>query len=285
MLLCRAFRQQSQSRSVVGLSRRGICSSTPAFSPAASAVAAAATAAAASSAAAAAAAAPAAKRLRWCFLGAPGVGKGTFAGRIAPHFNIPTISSGDLIRDEIKRGTKLGQEIKAINDRGQLVGDDIVTRMVSDRLAKPDCAPGFILDGYPRRLSQAELLRSIVGLDMVLNIDLREDVLVQKAISRRVCRNCGKGYNIANIQLGEIKMPPLLPKKDGICDKCGGGLIQRDDDTEAIVRDRLQVYHSQTKPLIDYYNAAKILVSFQVLKGLDDTPRLIDLLTQHAKAK
>ncbi len=159
------------------------------------------------------------KPLRWCFLGAPGVGKGTFAGRVAPHFGIPTISSGDLIREEIKRGTALGASIKATNDAGQLVSDEIVTKMIATRLSQPDTKNGFILDGYPRRVSQAQALSRITPLDLVLNIDLREDILVLKAISRRVCSGCGKGYNVADIQNGDIRMPPLLPKKAGICDK------------------------------------------------------------------
>jgi len=216
--------------------------------------------------------------VRLCFLGAPGVGKGTFATRIGPLFKIPAISSGDLVREEIKKNTELGRRIKQINDQGLLVGDDIITEMIRVRLKKSDAAHGFLLDGFPRRVTQAESLNKISKLDLVLNISLREDVLIQKACARRVCASCGKNYNVANIQSGDIQMPPLLPKVAGKCDNCSNGLIQRDDDKEEVVRKRLQVYHSETHPLVQYYLKQGILHTFEVKTGIADLPKILKLL-------
>lgn len=213
--------------------------------------------------------------IRIALLGAPGAGKGTYSRPIGNHLDIPFISTGDLVRAEIKEKTAIGEQIKKISQEGKLAGDDIMLTLLKNRLSKPDCRKGFLLDGFPRRVTQANLLASICDLDLVLNINLLERVLIQKAISRRVCDGCGKGYNIANIMDGEIEMPPLLPKKDGICDECGGKLIQRADDTEAIVRDRLQIYKDETMPLMKYYENKKILTSFEVKKGMGDVPRLL----------
>jgi len=213
-----------------------------------------------------------------CFLGAPGVGKGTFAGRVGPMLGIPTISSGDLIRSEIAKGTALGLDMTRANDSGQLVGDSIMIEMIRARLNQSDAERGYILDGFPRRITQAEALNRFTTLDLVVNIVLREDVLVEKAVARRVCNKCGHGYNIANIQRDDIRMPPLLPKVPGKCDRCDGTLIQRSDDQESVVRNRLGVYHSETFPLIDYYTKAKILVDFHVKRGIADLPDLIALL-------
>lgn len=207
-------------------------------------------------------------------------GKGTFAARISPKFNIPHISAGDLVRAEIKAKTPLGLSIKAINDAGQLVSDDIVIGMVKQRLSLPDCSNGYLLDGFPRRVSQAEKMREFAQLDAVVNIELKEDVLVTKAVHRRVCKACGHGYNTADIRMGEIVMPPLLPKDPSKCDKCAQPLelIQRQDDTEQVVRERLKLYHQETSPLIEYYRA--ILHTFQVKRGLEDWPALEALLSQ-----
>jgi len=225
-------------------------------------------------------------KLFMALMGAPGVGKGTFANKLGPHFGIPNISTGDLIREEIKRGSELGKRLKAITDRGELVGDDIMSEMLRARLAKPDCGKGFLLDGYPRRVSQAESLERIQPLDLVLNITLREDVLVEKISSRRVCNQCGANYNIANIQQGEINMPPLLPKVAGVCDKCGGKeLVQRSDDTVATVRERLGVYKAQTLPLIQFYGQRNLLLNFDVKKGISDLPDILKLLSGYLQGK
>jgi len=218
------------------------------------------------------------KAFKICLTGAPGVGKGTFGGIIGPHYDIPIISSGDLIRKEIKSGSKLGKEIERINREGHLVSDEIVFAMVRKRLDAGDTNKGFLLDGYPRKVSQAELLEEVHQLDVVLNIALDEDVLTLKAVSRRVCSSCGANYNLAQINRGEIQMPPILPQVEGVCDKCGGTLIQREDDKEDIVRNRLRVYHKNTHPLIKYYSDKNILLNFQVRKGIADAPDLIKLL-------
>jgi adenylate kinase family enzyme len=145
-------------------------------------------------------------------LGAPGVGKGTFASRLGPHFGIPAISTGDLIRAEIKTASTLGRQLKAITDAGRLVSDEVMSEILKKRLSLADTARGFLLDGYPRRVTQAEALNRIQPLDAVVNIGLREDILINKISSRRVCEKCGANFNLANIQDGEINMPPLLPK-------------------------------------------------------------------------
>lgn len=190
------------------------------------------------------------------------------------------------MRAEIKAKTPLGLSIKAINDAGQLVSDDIIINMVKQRLAQPDCKSGYLLDGFPRRVTQAEVMRSFAPLDAVINIELKEDVLVTKATHRRVCKNCGHGYNTADIRQGEIQMPPLLPKDPSRCDKCACSpleLIQRQDDTEAVVRERLRLYHVETAPLIHFYR--EILRSFEVKRGLEDWPALEKMLIEIAGKK
>ncbi|DAZ99782.1 TPA: hypothetical protein N0F65_001291 [Lagenidium giganteum] len=217
---------------------------------------------------------------RLMFLGAPGAGKGTYASRIAPMLNIPTISTGDLVRHEIKTGTALGAQIKAFNDRGALVPDQIILDMVEKRLARDDARGGFLLDGFPRNVPQAEAFDKVVKLDLVINIDLPEWILMDKISGRRVCTTCGSGYNVAFINQGEYHMPPLLPKADGVCDSCGNAtLVQRQDDTEDVVRQRLQVYTEETAPLVDYYTKKGVLRTFDVKRGLADLDRLVDLLT------
>jgi len=179
----------------------------------------------------------------------------------------------------LKKKSVIGTQIKNLNDRGQLIPDGIMIEMIVNRLSQPDAKQGYILDGFPRRVSQAKALSRFSTLDLVLNIVLREDVLVEKAISRRICNLCGTGYNIANIQRDEIQMPPLLPKVEGKCDSCEKGvLIQREDDVENIVRKRLEVYHQESQPVIAYYSDARILVDFQVKRGLADLQRLLQLI-------
>lgn len=151
-------------------------------------------------------------------MGAPGVGKGTFAKRLGPHLSIPVISTGDLIRTEIKAGSELGKSFQHINDSGELVPDELVMSMTYARLRKPDCAGGFMLDGFPRTIGQADLLEPVVPVNLVLNIRLPEDLLVEKTVARRVCEGCGQGYNLCSINDGEVVMKPLLPKKEGVCD-------------------------------------------------------------------
>jgi adenylate kinase len=217
--------------------------------------------------------------MKLVFLGAPGVGKGTYASRIGPLLGIPQISTGDLVTNEIKNKTPLGEKIKEYNDRGLLVPDEIITDMLKERLRQGDTGKGFILDGFPRTLKQAELLEKITEIDMVININLREDILIEKLSGRRICRGCGEIYNIADINRGSIRMPPILPKRPGICDKCGGEIYQRDDDRESVIKERLEVYRKQTEPLIEYYRTKGLLKDFFVTGGPDEmVPRLIELI-------
>ncbi len=203
------------------------------------------------------------------------MGKGTFANKIAPVLGIPTISTGDIIRGEIKAGSALGLKCKEFTNAGKLVPDEIVSAMVVKRLAEKDAANGWILDGYPRTVQQAKDLDASQRVDRVINITLPEEVLITKLLGRRVCGDCGKNYNVAAIHTGELDMPPLLPKPSD-CVKCVGKprLTIREDDNETVVRNRMVVYSEQTSPLINYYSKQGKLQDFAVKKGIDDLPRL-----------
>lgn len=188
------------------------------------------------------------------FLGAPGAGKGTQAREVARMHSIPQISTGDMFRENVSRGTELGTRAKAIMERGELVPDEIVCAMVEDRIKQPDCTGGFILDGFPRTLPQAERLDKILsttgwGAPLVLNIDIAYDVLFRRLTGRRTCAVCGTIYNIHDFP----------PKVEGKCDKDGGELTHRKDDREDVIRERLSAYDKQTKPLIDYYRSKGLL--------------------------
>jgi adenylate kinase len=202
-------------------------------------------------------------------LGPPGSGKGTYSKRMSPELGIPHISTGDLCRAEAASGSALGKQIKAVMDKGGMISDEMMVDMLKKRLAQPDAKKGYILDGFPRNIKQAEMLEKITGVDMVLNIDMPDSILVRKIAGRRVCRKCGNIYNIADIHEGKIHMPPLSPKVPGKCDKCGGELYQRDDDKEAIVKDRLVVYTKQTQPLIDHYKKKGLVRNLDVIGDPD----------------
>lgn len=181
-------------------------------------------------------------------LGPPGAGKGTQSVVLSRKYRIPHISTGDILRDAIKSALPLGLKAKAFMDKGALVPDDVVVGIVAERLKKPDAKKGFILDGFPRTLKQAEALDSALGsisskIDMVIYFETSDKVAIERLTGRRVCKACGYNYHVKNIP----------PKKEGTCDKCGGGLIQRPDDNEGTVLNRLKVYEDQTRPLIDYF--------------------------------
>lgn len=181
-------------------------------------------------------------------MGPPGAGKGTQAVMLVEKFAIPHISTGDMFRAAVKEGTELGKKAKACMDAGQLVPDSVTIGIVKERLAKPDCQKGFILDGFPRTVEQAEALDAILGdlkikLSRVLNINVPTDELIARAIGRRICKACGATYHVA--------YNPTV--KEGVCDKCSGETYQRADDSEATMTKRLSVYDAQTKPLIEYY--------------------------------
>lgn len=187
-------------------------------------------------------------------LGAPGAGKGTQAKKIAEKYNIPHISTGDIFRANIKNGTELGKKAKTFMDQGLLVPDDLVVDLVVDRVNQEDCTNGYVLDGFPRTIPQAEALTKALAemgqkVDYAIDVDVPDENIVTRMSGRRACVGCGATYH--------LKYAPT--KVEGICDTCGGELILRDDDKPETVQKRLNVYHEQTQPLIDYYNEAGIL--------------------------
>ncbi|WP_422484501.1 adenylate kinase [Gudongella sp. DL1XJH-153] len=203
--------------------------------------------------------------MRLVLLGPPGAGKGTQASAIVEKYNIPHISTGDIFRANIKEGTELGQEAKGYMDKGLLVPDELVVSIVKDRLLKDDCKDGFLLDGFPRTVKQAEALDSEldkmgISLDRVININADPEILIERAVGRRICKECGATYH--------VKYNP--PKVEGVCDKDGGELYQRDDDTEETVTTRINVYMEQTEPLIDYYKNQGLLFDVDGTKKIDE---------------
>lgn len=199
--------------------------------------------------------------MRMMFLGAPGAGKGTQAEIISNLYSVPTISTGDMIRSAIKLGTEMGKNAKAYIDRGQLVPDEVVIGIVKDRIAQDDCANGFILDGFPRTIAQADALETLqVRLDLVIDLVVDDQVIIKRMGGRRVCPDCGATYHAVNI-----------PSKDGIhCDKCGGVLAARKDDAPEIVAERLEVYHKQTAPLEEYYRKRNLLTEIPGDIGMEN---------------
>lgn len=203
--------------------------------------------------------------MRLVLLGPPGAGKGTQASAIIKKYNIPHISTGDIFRANIKKGTELGKKAKAYMDKGQLVPDELVVSIVKDRLLEDDCKDGFLLDGFPRTVKQAEALdeeltKMELKLDHVINIDVESDELIKRAVGRRICKNCGATYH--------IEFNP--PKKEEECDVCGGELYQRDDDTEETVANRIEIYLKETKPLVDYYTKKGIIFSVDGKQAIED---------------
>ena len=177
-------------------------------------------------------------------LGAPGAGKGTQAAVLCEHFGIPTISTGNMIREALKNGTEMGLKAKSFMDEGKLVPDEVVIGIVKERLSEDDCKKGFILDGFPRTIPQAEALDNMgVEIQYVINIDVADERIINRMSGRRVCEKCGSSYHLL------YKKPAV----EGICTNCGGTLVQRKDDHPDTVKDRLRVYHEQTEPLKEYY--------------------------------
>ncbi|MEU9009820.1 adenylate kinase [Streptomyces sp. NPDC048479] len=208
--------------------------------------------------------------MRIVLVGPPGAGKGTQAAFLAKNLSIPHISTGDLFRANISQGTELGKQAKAYMDAGKLVPDEVTIGMAKDRLQQPDAENGFLLDGFPRNVGQAEALDDFLKsaglkLDAVLDLEVPEDEVVKRIAGRRVCRN-----NSAHVY--HVSYSP--PKAEGVCDECGGELYQRDDDSEETVRTRLEVYHTQTEPIIDYYRAQGLVVTISALGKVTDVTAL-----------
>lgn len=203
--------------------------------------------------------------LRAVLLGPPGAGKGTQAVRLVEKYEIPHISTGDIFRKNIKEGTELGKKAQEYMNAGALVPDELVVDLVKDRLQQDDCKNGFLLDGFPRTIFQAEKLdeflsESNLKMDIVINLKVEKEALIKRLTGRRVCKDCGASYHIVNIP----------PKKEGVCDICGGELIQRKDDNIETVDNRINVYEEQTAPLIGYYKEAGSLVDFDGEASLDE---------------
>ena len=204
-------------------------------------------------------------------LGAPGAGKGTQAVRIAEKNNIPHVSTGDIFRSNIKQGTELGKKAKKYMDEGQLVPDSLTIDLLLDRVSKDDCSKGYILDGFPRTIPQAEALDQALEkmgtkIDCAVNVDVPDQDIVNRMSGRRSCPNCGAVFHI-------VQLPP---KNEGICDNCGTKLVQRDDDKPETVEKRLKVYHEQTQPLIDFYEKKGILKTVDGTMPPDDVFKAIE---------
>ena len=207
-------------------------------------------------------------------LGAPGAGKGTQAKMIAENYQIPHISTGDMFRLNIKNGTELGMEAKKYMDQGLLVPDELTVRIFLDRVAKDDCKNGYVLDGFPRTIPQAEVLEEALDklgdkIDYAIDVEVPDENIIRRMGGRRACTSCGATYHIEHVP----------PKKEGICDTCGQELVLRDDDKPETVKKRLGVYHEQTQPLIDYYTNAGILRTVDGTVDINDVfQTIVDIL-------
>ena len=198
-------------------------------------------------------------------LGAPGAGKGTQAKMIAEKYSVPHVSTGDIFRANIKNGTELGKEAKKYMDQGLLVPDELTVKILLDRVAQDDCKNGYVLDGFPRTIPQAQVLDNALSelddaIDYAINVDVPDENIIRRMGGRRACLTCGATYHVEHIP----------PKKEGICDACGSELVLRDDDKPETVKNRLDVYHKQTQPLIDFYEAKGILKSVDGTVPMED---------------
>jgi len=201
------------------------------------------------------------------FLGPPGAGKGTQAAIISKSHGIPTISTGDILRAAVKAGTPIGLKAKSFMDAGKLVPDEVIIGIIEERLAQPDCEKGFVLDGVPRTIAQAEALEKAgIRFDHVISLEIDDEAIVKRMSGRRVCAKCGATYHVVNIP----------PKTEGVCDKCGGELTTRSDDKEETVRHRLEVYHRETEPLKAFYAQRGELQEVDADLGLERTTAAIE---------
>jgi adenylate kinase len=211
--------------------------------------------------------------MKLIFLGPPGAGKGTLAGIVSKEYGIPQISTGDIFRDAIKRETELGKKVKEIVGRGDLVPDELTVSLVRERLDQPDAAGGYILDGFPRTIPQAEALDGFQSMDAVVNFSISDEIVIGRLSGREVCKSCGAIYHVKN-------MPS---KVKGVCDRCGGALYTRPDDSLESITNRLEVYKKQTEPLITYYRKKELLRDIDSSKSPEDT--LVQIRKALGKAK
>lgn len=210
--------------------------------------------------------------MRLIFLGAPGAGKGTLASRIAATCGIPQVSTGDLFRAAVKQGSELGKQVQGIMQRGELVPDDVTVALVRERLGAEDARGGFVLDGFPRTIAQADALQAFQPIDLVVNFQVSDDIVVRRLSGRRVCRNCGAIYHVQN-------MPPRV---EGRCDRCDGQLYTREDDKVEAIQNRLRVYREQTEPLIRYYRQKGLLRDIDSSQSPEDSLQQIKVLLDAA---
>jgi adenylate kinase len=204
--------------------------------------------------------------MKMILLGAPGAGKGTQAEILSKKLNIPTISTGNILRAAVKNGTPVGLKAKAFMDAGQLVPDEVIIGIVAERLNESDCVDGYILDGVPRTIPQAEALETAgIHFDVVLSIEISDEEIENRMTGRRTCKNCSATFHV-------VSNPP---KQEGICDNCGGELILRDDDKLETVKNRLKVYHDETEPLMEFYQARNVLKSVDNQTTIEETTKLV----------
>lgn len=198
-------------------------------------------------------------RMKLVIFGPPSAGKGTQAQKLSKKYGIPQIATGDLLREHVAKKTPIGLKVKAILDAGKLGPDDLIVQIIKERVSQPDCRNGYLLDGFPRTMNQAKELEKMTDIDLVLNIGVDTELLVERAVGRRICPKCAAVYHVT--------FNP--PKKTGVCDKCGSNLIQRDDDKEETIRKRLKVYQEQTEPLIEHYRKKGKLMNIDGSLGVD----------------
>jgi len=212
--------------------------------------------------------------LKAIIFGAPGSGKGTYASRLQKKLGVNVIAMGDIFRELLKEDSELGRKVKSYVEEGLLVPDEIVVEVLKQRLSKIPKGKGFILDGYPRTLEQAKTLEVITKIDAILLLDVPDWIIIERLSSRRICRNCGTVYNVRF----------LKPKVEGVCDKCSGPLYQRSDDTPEVIKNRLQVYQKQTKPLLEYFKQKKVPFVTVSTTSLDQPPEpIVDKMIEELK--
>jgi adenylate kinase len=223
--------------------------------------------------------------MNFIMFGPPGAGKGTYSSRIAPKLGIVKISTGDIFRRIIKEDTPIGREVREIYNAGGLQSDDLTIQLLKEELEKPEARKGFILDGFPRTIEQAKALDSITKIDAIINLIIPEEILIEKLSARRICKECNDIYNVADIDK-EVDgkryiLPPMLPKEEGKCDKCGGELIQREDDKAEAVKTRLEVYKKQSLPVKEFYKDKVPFVDVHVTRGPEVmVDKIIDMLKE-----